>query len=159
MYKQSTPTFPSAIHRHILRHMILLTKLRYWIPWAWKDHVIPAKSKYADRKSSAYLRGTWLKTKKYQTVILAYLRYVSTRFIAPWILYILNQFRFIFSSIFILAPGQSLIHTICPKYLLEPRISRVSSTCHTLRCSKQALLWQYLARSLSTLEENGRESC
>jgi hypothetical protein len=46
--------------------------------------VIPAKSKYADSKSSAYLRGTWLKTKKYlQTVILAYLRYVSTRIIAP----------------------------------------------------------------------------
>jgi hypothetical protein len=35
--------------------------------------VLPAKSKYADSKSSAYLRGTWLKTKKYQTVILAYL--------------------------------------------------------------------------------------
>jgi hypothetical protein len=46
------------------------TKLRYWIPWTWKGHVLPAKNKYADSKSSAYLRGTWLKTKKYQTVIL-----------------------------------------------------------------------------------------
>jgi hypothetical protein len=45
--------------------------------------VVPANSKYADSKSSAYLRGTWLKTKKYQTVILAYLRYVSTRIITP----------------------------------------------------------------------------
>ena len=26
-------------------------------------------SKYADSKSSVFLRGTWLKTKKYQTVI------------------------------------------------------------------------------------------
>jgi hypothetical protein len=34
------------------------------------------KVKYADSKSSAYLRGTWLKTKKYQTVVLAFLRYV-----------------------------------------------------------------------------------
>jgi hypothetical protein len=41
------------------------------------------KNKYADSKSTSYLRGTWLKTKKYQTVILAYLRYVNTRFIAP----------------------------------------------------------------------------
>jgi hypothetical protein len=41
--------------------------------------VVPTKSKYADSKSSAYLRGTWLKTKKYQTVILVYLRYVSIR--------------------------------------------------------------------------------
>ena len=32
--------------------------------------MLPAKNKYADSKSSAYLRGTWLKTKKYQTVIL-----------------------------------------------------------------------------------------
>jgi hypothetical protein len=61
------------------------TKLRYWIPWAWNGHVVPAKSKYADSKSTAYLRGTWLKTRKYQTVILAYLRYVSTRIIAPWV--------------------------------------------------------------------------
>ena len=45
--------------------------------------MVPAKNKYADSKSSAYLRGTWLKTKKYQTVILAYLRYVSTRIIDP----------------------------------------------------------------------------
>jgi hypothetical protein len=30
-----------------------------------------------------YVVATWLKTKKYQTVILAYLRYVSTRIIAP----------------------------------------------------------------------------
>ena len=42
-----------------------------------------AKSKQSDSKSSAYLAGTSLKTKKYQTVILEYLRYVSTRFIAP----------------------------------------------------------------------------
>jgi hypothetical protein len=40
------------------------------------------KVKYADNKSSAYLRGTWLKTKNYQTVILAYLQYVSMRIIA-----------------------------------------------------------------------------
>jgi hypothetical protein len=46
--------------------------------------VLPAKNMYADSKSSAYPRGTWLKTKKYQTVILACLRYVSTRIIAPW---------------------------------------------------------------------------
>ena len=46
--------------------------------------MLPAKNKYAASKSSAYLRGMWLKTKKYQTVILAYLRYVSTRIIAPW---------------------------------------------------------------------------
>jgi hypothetical protein len=40
---------------------------------------------YADSESSAYLHGTWSKTKKYRTVILAYLRYVSTRIIAPWL--------------------------------------------------------------------------
>ena len=34
--------------------------------------MVPEKNKYADSKSSAYLHGTWLKTKKYQTVILAY---------------------------------------------------------------------------------------
>ena len=45
--------------------------------------MVPAKSKYPDSKSCAYLLGTWLKTNKYQTVILAYLRYVSTRIIAP----------------------------------------------------------------------------
>ena len=45
--------------------------------------MVPAKNKYADSKSSAYLRGTWLKTKKYQAVILAYLRYVSTRITHP----------------------------------------------------------------------------
>ena len=45
--------------------------------------MLPAKNKYADSKSSAYLRGTWLKTKKYQTVILAYIRDASTRIIAP----------------------------------------------------------------------------
>ena len=31
--------------------------------------MVPAKCKYADSKSSAYLRGTCLKTKKYQTNI------------------------------------------------------------------------------------------
>ena len=41
--------------------------------------MVPTKSKYADSKSSAYLRGTRLKTKKYQTVILAYLRYANYR--------------------------------------------------------------------------------
>ena len=35
------------------------------------------KVKYADSKSAAYLCGTWLKTKTYQTVILAYLWYVN----------------------------------------------------------------------------------
>jgi hypothetical protein len=53
--------------------------------------VVPAKSKYADSKSSTYLRGTWLKTKKYQTVILAYLRYVSTRIIAPCLNRVLTE--------------------------------------------------------------------
>ena len=43
------------------------TKLRFRIPWAWKGHVVPTKSKYAVSKSSAYLRGIWLKTKKNQT--------------------------------------------------------------------------------------------
>jgi hypothetical protein len=38
--------------------------------------VVPAKSKYTDRKSSAYLRGMWLK-KKYQTVILTCVRLVD----------------------------------------------------------------------------------
>jgi hypothetical protein len=52
------------------------TKLWCWTPWAWNGHVEQAKS-YAASKSSAYLRGTRLKKKKYQTVILAYLRYVS----------------------------------------------------------------------------------
>ena len=31
--------------------------------------MVPAKCKYANNKSSAYLRGTWLKTEAYQTVI------------------------------------------------------------------------------------------
>jgi hypothetical protein len=88
-FKQPTPTFLSAIsaimfHAKASQTHDIPTKLRYWIPWTWKGHVVPAKNKYADSKSSAYLRGTWLKTKKYQTVILAYLRYVSTRIIAPW---------------------------------------------------------------------------
>jgi hypothetical protein len=83
IYKQSTPTFLSAIspimfHAKTSQTHDIPTKLRYWIPWAWNGHVVPAKSKYADSKSTAYLRGTWLKTRKYQTVILAYLRYVST---------------------------------------------------------------------------------
>ena len=29
---------------------------------AWKGHVLPAKTNYADSKSFAYLCGTWLKT-------------------------------------------------------------------------------------------------
>jgi hypothetical protein len=87
-FKQPTPTFLSAIsaimfHAKTSQTHDIPTELRYWIPWTWKGHVVPAKNKYADSKSSAYLRGTWLKTKKYQTVILAYLRYVSTRIIAP----------------------------------------------------------------------------
>jgi hypothetical protein len=83
-FKQPTPFLSaiSAIMFHAKAQDIsahdIPTKLRYWIPY-----VLPAKNKYADSKSSAYLRGTWLKTKKYQTVILAYLRYVSTRIIAP----------------------------------------------------------------------------
>jgi hypothetical protein len=98
-FKQPTPMFLSAI-RAIMFHAKtsqthdIPTKLRYWIPWTWKGHVVvvvPAKNKYADSKSSAYLRGTWLKTKKYQTVILAYLRYVSTRIIAPWTKFIRVQ--------------------------------------------------------------------
>jgi hypothetical protein len=44
--------------------------------------MVPAKCKYADSETNAYLRGNW-----YQTVMLAYLRYVSTRFIAPGTLY------------------------------------------------------------------------
>jgi hypothetical protein len=87
-FKQQTPTFLSAIsaimfHAKTSQTHDIPNKLRYWIPWTWKGHVVPAKNKYADSKSSAYLRGTWLKTKKYQTVILAYLRYISTRIIAP----------------------------------------------------------------------------
>jgi hypothetical protein len=79
-FKQPTPTFLSAIsvimfHAKTSQTHDIPTKLRYWIPWTWKGHVLQAKNKYADSKSSAYLRGTWLKTKKYQTVILAYLRY------------------------------------------------------------------------------------
>jgi hypothetical protein len=85
----NNPTFLSAIsaiifHAKTSQTDDIPTKLWCWIPWAWKGHVVPTKSKYADSKSSAYLRGTRLKTKKYQTVILAYLRYVSTRIIAPW---------------------------------------------------------------------------
>jgi hypothetical protein len=57
----------------------MIYQLNYGVEYLGLGHVVPAKSKYADSKSSAYLRGTWLKTKKYQTVILAYLRYVSTR--------------------------------------------------------------------------------
>jgi hypothetical protein len=34
-----------------------------------EGHMVPAKCKYADSKNSAYLRGTCLKTKKYQTNI------------------------------------------------------------------------------------------
>jgi hypothetical protein len=88
-FKQPTRTFLSAIsaimfHAKTSQTHDIPTKLRYWIPWTWKGHVVPAKNKYADSKSSAYLRGTWLKTKKYQTVILAYLRYVSTRITPPW---------------------------------------------------------------------------
>jgi hypothetical protein len=88
-FKQPTPMFLSAIsaimfHAKTSQTHDIPTKLRYCIPWTWKGHVVPAKNKYADSKSSAYLRCTWLKTKKYQTVILAYLRYVSTRIIAPW---------------------------------------------------------------------------
>jgi hypothetical protein len=84
------------IPRH-LRHIIYTgytvpTKLRYWIPWAWKGHVVPAKSNYVDSNTSAvhtcsdYIHDTWLKTKtitRCLTVILAYLRCVSTWFIAP----------------------------------------------------------------------------
>ena len=47
------------------------------------DRMVQAKCKYADNESLAYLRGTWSKTKKYQTVIFMYLRYVNTRIIAP----------------------------------------------------------------------------
>jgi hypothetical protein len=77
-FKKPTPTFLSAIsaimfHVKTSQTHDIPTKLRYWIPWTWKGHVLPAKNKNADSKSSAYLRGTWLKTKKYQTVILAYI--------------------------------------------------------------------------------------
>jgi hypothetical protein len=50
-------------------------QLNYGFEYLGLGHVVLAKSKYADNKSSAYLRGTWLKTKKYQTVILVSLRY------------------------------------------------------------------------------------
>ena len=39
--------------------------------------MVPAKSMYADSNSSAYLHGTWLKTKKCQTVILALLCFIT----------------------------------------------------------------------------------
>jgi hypothetical protein len=83
IYKQSTPTFLSAIspimfHAKTCQTHDIPTKLQYWIPWAWTGHVVPTKSRYAKLLLNAYLRGTWLKTKKYQIVILAYLWYVST---------------------------------------------------------------------------------
>jgi hypothetical protein len=62
-FKQPTPTFLSAIsaimfHANTSQTHDIPTKLRYWIPWTWKGHVVPAKNKYADSKSPAYLRGT-----------------------------------------------------------------------------------------------------
>jgi hypothetical protein len=69
------------------------TKLRYWIPWAWKGHVAPTKSKYTDSKISAYQRGTWLKTNKYQTVILAYLRYEYANYRTLFTIYYLLAAR------------------------------------------------------------------
>jgi hypothetical protein len=51
----------------------MIYQLNHGIEYLGLGHVVPAKSKYADSKSSAYLRGTWLKTKKYQSVILAYM--------------------------------------------------------------------------------------
>jgi hypothetical protein len=62
-FKQPTPTFLSAIsaimfHDNTSQTHDIPTKLRYWIPWTWKGHVVPAKNKYADSKSPACLRGT-----------------------------------------------------------------------------------------------------
>jgi hypothetical protein len=65
-FKQPTPTFLSTIsaimfHAKTSQTHDIPTKLRYWIPWTWKGHVLPAKNKYADSKSSAYAYGvpTW----------------------------------------------------------------------------------------------------
>ena len=59
-------------------------QLNYGIEYLGLGKVIWYQNiKYADSKSTAYLCGTWLKTKTYQTVIFAYLWYVSTRIIAP----------------------------------------------------------------------------
>ena len=60
------PSVQSCFMPRHLRHMMY--QLNYGIEYLGLGkvmHVVPAKSKYADNKSSAYLRGTWLKTKKY----------------------------------------------------------------------------------------------
>ena len=58
----------------------IIYQLNYGIEYLGLGKVVWHQQKvkpYADSKSTAYLSGTWLKTKKYQTVILAYLGYVS----------------------------------------------------------------------------------
>jgi predicted metallopeptidase len=54
----------------------MIYQLNYGIEYLGLGKVM---CKYAYNSSSAYLRGTWLKTKKYQAVKLAYLRYVYVR--------------------------------------------------------------------------------
>ena len=108
------------------------------------------KVKYVDSKSSVYLRGTWLKTKqKYQTVILAYLWYVSTRIIAHWwlvkgevylsyktgkvqILFVcMGQQRKLVKVIWALACGWSAIHCCNSYNILAIVAVRKPKTCHT----------------------------
>ena len=80
-YIQLTPIFycpvgPIMLHVKTVRVKHIATVLNYGFEYLGKfaGHMAPAKREFTDSESTAYLRGTWLKTKKYQTVILAYYR-------------------------------------------------------------------------------------
>ena len=86
------------------------------------------------KKVQGNLRGTQLKTRNYQTVILTYLRYVSTRIIAPWCMWTINDeiycfYAYSFTASYLIRHSENREHKFLQKQICAmPNSLRVNSS-------------------------------
>ena len=126
----------SCLHAYIHRYLISISNTF----GKFVGRLVAIKCKYAECESTVYLGGIWLKKKKYPTVILTYIRCVSTRIISICKHDVNTRLK--------LANPTSLPGNICLKFLifsiLFRRLNlqiRISHTIKILRFSITQAMW------------------